>query len=154
MEITVQQVAGVCFSIESHGRRILCDQPLNNGGTGLGLSPPELVLASLGSCAAWCAHRVLTAKSLPATGLVVRVTEEMGTSPVRLDHFRIAITLPPLTDERHASALRSSVEQCLIHYTLLHPPSIQVTASVGDTRGTTDAEPHSSEVVKSAPPPP
>jgi uncharacterized OsmC-like protein len=154
MEITVQQVTGVCFSIESHGRRILCDQPLKNGGTGLGLSPPELLLASLGSCAAWCAHRFLAAKSLPATGLLVTVTEEMATSPVRLDHFRIAITLPPLTDEQHASDLRSSVEQCLIHYTLLHPPSIQVTASVGHISGTADPAPHSSEVVKSAAPAP
>lgn len=139
MEITVQQVTGVCFSVESHGRRIVCDQPLENGGAGLGLSPVELLLASLGSCAAWCAHRYLTAKSLPATGLFVTVTERMGTSPVRLDHFSITIALPPAIDEQNAGGLRSSVEHCLTHYTLLHPPSIQVTVSGAPARRTDDA---------------
>jgi len=126
MEITVQQVTGACFSIESHGRRIICDQPLENGGTGLGLSPPELLLASLGSCAAWCAYQYLQAKHLPATGLIVQVTAERATSPARLDHFGIAVTLPHLADEQHIQGLASSVERCLIHYTLLHPPSIQL----------------------------
>lgn len=126
MEITVEQVAGACFSIESHGRRIICDQPLEKGGTGLGLSPPELLLASLGSCAAWCAHQYLQVRHLPVTGLIVQVAAEPAISPARLDHFRIAITLPHLADEQHIEGLKSSVERCLIHYTLLHPPSIRL----------------------------
>ena len=34
---------------------IVCDQPLDNGGTDAGITPPEFLLGSLGTCAAFYA---------------------------------------------------------------------------------------------------
>lgn len=127
MEINVLHVSGVCFFITCRGHRVICDQPADKGGADSGMTPPELLLASLGSCAAYYAHDYLRARSLPESGIRVNVTAGKTVSPARLDHFRIAVTLPQLLDERHAKGLKASVERCLIHNTLLHPPSIQVT---------------------------
>ena len=126
MEIDVLHLGGVCFSITCRGHRVICDQPPEKGGTDSGMTPPELLLSSLGSCAAYYAHDYLKARSLPATGISVKVTAEKAASPSRLDHFHIAVALPHLLDERHARGLKASVERCLIHNTLLHPPSIRV----------------------------
>ncbi len=90
------------------------------------MTPPELLLASLGSCAAYYAHDYLHARSLRETGIAVKVTAEKALSPARLDHFRIAVAFPQALEERHVRGLKASVEHCLIHNTLLRPPSIQV----------------------------
>jgi uncharacterized OsmC-like protein len=126
MEIDVLHLSGVCFSITCRGHRVICDQPTEKGGADSGMTPPELLLSSLGACAAHYAHDYLQARSLPATGIRVKVTAEKAASPARLDHFRISVALTHLLDERHATGLKASVERCLIHNTLLHPPSIRV----------------------------
>ena len=53
MEVRVSQVEGVKFGIQARGHHVTCDQPVENGGADSGMTPPELLLASLGSCAAF-----------------------------------------------------------------------------------------------------
>src|ERR1035437_8060827 len=55
MEVKVSHVDHVKFSIQSRSHTILCDQPAENGGEDSAMTPPELLLASLGSCAAFYA---------------------------------------------------------------------------------------------------
>ena len=57
--------------------RIVTDQPVASGGDANGPAPPELVLASIGSCAAHYAGEYLRHRSLPLDGLHVRVFAEM-----------------------------------------------------------------------------
>jgi uncharacterized OsmC-like protein len=137
MEINVFHLSNVSFSIACRGHRVICDQPVENGGADSGMTPPELLLASLGSCAAYYAHDYLQARSLPDEGISVKVTAEKAKAPARLDHFRIAVAVPHLLNERHTTGLKTSVERCLIHNTLLHPPSIQVAVSSGSVSGHT-----------------
>ena len=51
MEITVEHLGAVQFEIRARQHTIVCDQPETNGGFDEGMTPPELMLASLGSCA-------------------------------------------------------------------------------------------------------
>jgi putative redox protein len=52
MEVKITHLDQVKFSIQSRSHTILCDQPAENGGEDSGMTPSELLLASLGSCAA------------------------------------------------------------------------------------------------------
>jgi uncharacterized OsmC-like protein len=52
MEVKITHLDQVKFSIQSRSHTILCDQPAENGGEDFGMTPPELLLASSGSCAA------------------------------------------------------------------------------------------------------
>jgi uncharacterized OsmC-like protein len=108
--------------------RIVTDQRVSEGGADAGVTPPELLLASLGSCAGHYAAEYLRARSLPLTGLQVHVFAEKGTRPARVASFRIDVDVPGL-DETHRQGLLRAVKACLIHNTLTMVPAIEVEIS-------------------------
>ena len=125
MEATAEFRGGVKFEIEARGHRVMCDQPAGNGGTDEGMTPPEFLLASLASCAAFYAAQYLRTRQLPADDLKVRVSAEKAQQPARLGSFRIEITQPGL-DERNAAGVLRAAKACLIHNTLLAHPEIEI----------------------------
>lgn len=126
MEIKVTQIEGVKFSIAARSHSIVCDQPAENGGSDAGMTPPELLLASLGSCAAFYAAEYLRTRKLADRGVEVSVTAEKLKPPARLGNFRIQVASPvPLSEEQREGMMRS-VHHCLIHNTLLNPPAIDI----------------------------
>jgi putative redox protein len=136
MEVLANYLGGVKFEACTRGHRIFCDQPLESGGSDLGMTPPELLLASLVTCAAYYFVQYLNARLLPAEHLSVRVTAEKVPKPAHLDSFEIKITVPGL-NERHRLGIQRAVEACLIHKTLLAKPSIETTV---DTKVFTHVE--------------
>jgi len=90
------------------------------------MTPPEFLLASLGTCAGYYAAEYLRARSLPAAGLRVEVKAEKSLRPARLSAFRIAISVPGLEDERHRQGVLRAAQACLVHNTLLHTPAVEV----------------------------
>lgn len=124
MEITVEHLGAVQFEIKARGHSIVSDQPVNAGGFDEGMTPPELLLASLGSCAGFYAAQYLKKHNLAQEGTTVRVTAEKAKDPSRLDNFQIELEIPcALTQVQHAG-IEDAVHHCLIHNTLLHPPRI------------------------------
>jgi uncharacterized OsmC-like protein len=126
MELTVNHLGGVRFLASTTDHQIICDQPVEHGGTGQGMTPPELLLASLGTCAGYYAAEYIRARSLPIEGLSVKVTAEKLTQPARLDHFSIEVQAPGVDDPRHIEGIVRAVNRCLIHNTLHANPEINV----------------------------
>jgi len=131
MEVRVQHLGNVKFEATARGHRVVSDQPPSNGGADEGMTPPELLLASLGTCAGFYAAQYLKTRSLDATGLEVKVTAEKAMQPARLGTFRIEVAVPGL-DAHHEAGVLRAVKACLIHNTLLNAPAIEtvVTAAV------------------------
>ncbi len=127
MELIVNHLGAVQFEIQAREHTIVSDQPAENGGHDEGMTPPELLLASLGSCAAFYAAQYLRKYKLATEGTRVRITADKVKDPAaRIDNFRIEIETPvELTEEQRAGVERS-VHHCLIHNTLLHPPKIAI----------------------------
>jgi uncharacterized OsmC-like protein len=88
------------------------------------MTPPELFLGALGSCAGYYAVQYLDARDLPTLGVAIRVTAEKAKSPARLDDLHITIDYPRDLTTAHRDGLQRAVEKCLIHNTLLHSPRI------------------------------
>ncbi len=133
MHVHVTQLEGVRFVIEARNHCIVSDQPVDNNGTDHGMTPPELMLASLGSCAAFYAAQYLKARNLADKGVEVSVTAEKLKQPARLGDFRIDVSCPvSLTDEQQ-QGLMNSVHHCLIHNTLLSPPEISIGLTCAQT---------------------
>jgi len=130
MEVTVEHLGAVQFEIKARQHVIASDQPAENGGFDEGMTPPELMLAALGSCAAFYAAAYLRKYKLAAKGTKVRVTadkrKDKDNGAVRLDDFHIFVDVPPGLDPKHVEGVERAVHQCLIHNTLLHPPSIAI----------------------------
>lgn len=125
MEVMAEFLGGVKFEVRARGHKIVCDQPADNGGTDAGMTPPEFLLASLATCAAYYAAQYLKTRQLPADALKVRVSAEKAQQPARLGSFRIEITAPGL-DERHQAGVIRAAKACLIHNTLLYQPHIDI----------------------------
>jgi len=130
MNISVDYLGGVRFEVAARGNRIISDQPLENGGTDMGMTPPELLLAALGSCAGYYAAEYLRVRSLPVQGLRVFVHAEKALKPARLSMFRVRVEAPS-ADESHRDALLRTVKHCLIHNTLLQPSNVDVIVETG-----------------------
>jgi putative redox protein len=127
MEVMIQHLGAVQFEIKARQHTIVSDQPPENFGHDEGMTPPELLLASLGSCAAFYAAQYLRKHKLASEGTRVRITADKVKDPVaRIDNFRIEIDSPVELSEQHRAGVEAAVHHCLVHNTLLHPPQIAI----------------------------
>jgi uncharacterized OsmC-like protein len=129
MEARIQHLGGVKFEAVARGHRVICDQPPDNGGSDSGMTPPEFLLVSLGTCAGFYAAQYLKTRSLSAEGLEIKVTAEKAMQPARLGRFRIEVIVPNL-DPAHETGILRAVKACLVHNTLVHTPEIETVVSV------------------------
>ena len=124
MEVTIRHLGTVAFEAAARGHRATCDQPAENGGSDQGMTPPEFLLAALGTCAGYYAAQYLKARGLSAEGLEVKVAAEKALKPARLTDFRIEV-LAPNVPGQHEQALLRAVDTCLIRNTLLNAPTVE-----------------------------
>jgi putative redox protein len=126
LEVITKHLGAVQFEINARDHRVYCDQPIESGGFDEGMTPPELMLASLGACAGYYAIDYLKRSRLPEEEVRVRTTAEKVLGPPRLDGIHIELECPGAVEERHQKGLVEAVRKCLIHNTLLHAPNIRV----------------------------
>ena len=123
MNVTAEYVDGVKFEVSARGHKVFTDQPDGEAGLDRGMTPPELLLASVASCAAHYALMYLQARQLPTAGLRVHVRAEKVKGPARLTNFEIEVELGELP-ERHKEGVLRAMHSCLVHNTLVHTPEI------------------------------
>ncbi|HUI84337.1 MAG TPA: OsmC family protein [Candidatus Binatia bacterium] len=126
MEVVVEHLGAVQFEIKARQHTVICDQPVENNGDDEGMTPPELLLASLGSCAAYYAVDYLKRNRIARDGVKARVSAGKAKGPLRLDDFRIEVEVPGELEENHLQGLEDAVHRCLIHNTLLNPPRMDI----------------------------
>ena len=126
MEVTAKPLDGVRFAATARGHTIVSDQPADNGGADTGMTPPELLLASLATCGAYYAAQYLKTRGIGVDGLEVKVTAEKAKQPARLSAFQIDVVTGVSIDERHREGLLRAVKLCVVHNTLEHAPAIRI----------------------------
>lgn len=131
LEVNVTHLDRVKFAVHSRTHSIICDQPAENGGEDNGMTPPEFLLASLGSCAAFYAVQYLKTRNLAENGVEVSVTADKLKQPSRIGNFRIVVKCPISLTEDQTDGLMRSVHHCLVHNTLLAPPEIKIELAFG-----------------------
>jgi uncharacterized OsmC-like protein len=126
LEVSVEHLGALQFEMKARGHSIVSDQPVENGGFDEGMTPPELMLASLGSCAGFYAVDYLKRQKLATEGTKVRVTAEKAKNPARMDHFKIEVEVAAGLSQEQVKGVEEAVHRCLIHNTLTHPPQIEL----------------------------
>jgi putative redox protein len=126
MEVIVEHLGAVQFEIKARQHTVISDQPADSKGFDEGMTPPELLLASLGSCAAFYAVDYLVRNKIEREGVRTRVTAEKVKGPFRLDNFKIEVEVPGGLDDTQLKGIEEAVHRCLIHNTLLQPPKMEV----------------------------
>lgn len=132
MEVRVKQIDGLRFSVEARSHKVICDQPLENGGQDAGMTPPEFMLGSLGACAEFYAVQYLRSRKIDDAGVEVSVTADKLVKPARLGNFRIRVSCPALLSPEQLEGLQRSVHHCLIHNTLLSLPHMEIELAIAE----------------------
>lgn len=120
----MEHLGGAQFEITARQHRIACDQPPENDGFDEGMTPPELLLASLGSCVGFYAAQYLKKHELATEGTKVLVTAEKAKNPPRMDDFQVEVEIPTALNDEQRAGVEEAIRHCLIHNTLLHAPRI------------------------------
>lgn len=126
MKVTVIHEQKMQFRIQARQHLLLSDQPVENGGEDVGMTPPELFLASLASCAAFYAAQYLAIRNLATGGVEVEIDAEKLREPARLGNLRLRVKSPVALNADQHLGMERAVHRCLIHQTLLQPPSISI----------------------------
>src|SRR5258708_1223203 len=127
MEVTVEHLGSVQFEISARSHSVISDQSVNDGGFDEGMTPPELLLASLGSCGGWWGGEYGGKNKVATEGTGVRGTWDKGKDPVaRMTNFVIGLDAPVELNEAQRKGVEEAVEHCLVHNTLVHPPKIEL----------------------------
>jgi putative redox protein len=127
--VTVSYVPGTTYEtrIDTAELTLIADEPVASGGTGLGPSPYELLLASLGHCTVLTILLYARRKEWPVAGVSVRATHERivvedqsGGEITRRKVERIVqeIALEGDLDNEQRSRLMEIAGKCPVHRTL------------------------------------
>lgn len=116
------------FELQVRGHRLLCDQPVADGGTDQGPTPTELFVASLAACVGFYARRFLARHHLDAAGLRVETHFTMSPDrPARVATITLRLVVPQPLEENRRRALLAVVDHCTVHNSLRIPPHVQIT---------------------------
>ena len=126
MQLTVERLGKVSFTVQTRNHLVLSDQPKDNGGADKAMTPPELFLASLGTCVGYYVVQFCDARHLDTTDMRILVDGEILPNPGRIGKIAIRIALPFELEEQKINALIRAATHCTIHNTLMHPPEIHV----------------------------
>jgi uncharacterized OsmC-like protein len=126
--LNVTHQAADRFELEVRGHRLLCDQPLADGGNDHGPTPTELFVGSLAACVGFYARRYLARHDLEATGLRVEADFTMSPDrPARVNTITLRLLVPrPLSPNRRR-ALLAVVDHCTVHNSIRILPAVRVT---------------------------
>jgi putative redox protein len=129
MQLEIEHMGDVQFSITTRGHTIYTDQPEDNGGFDEGMTPPEMFLGALGACAAFYAVAYLKRHNLPLAGTRVTAEAVKLKAPARLGEMVLRVAVPAGLTEEQQRGVEASVAKCILHNTLHHPPEIRTEIS-------------------------
>lgn len=110
------------------GARLLVDEPVSVGGTGLGPQPTDLFLASISSCFTLALVYAAGRAGLRLTS--VRVVATGTYAGPRFSGIAIHAELGGVDAAEHAGLLAAAERVCYVTNTLRRPPTLTAEASV------------------------
>jgi uncharacterized OsmC-like protein len=116
--ITTHYRGDMLFESVFGNHSLTIDLPAEMGGSDRGPTPPEVFIASLGSCvgafvATYCANT-----GIDAEGLTVDVSYDKADDPSRLVNLRVVVKLPKSEVGRREDALLRVAAHCPVHETI------------------------------------
>ena len=126
MNLMVRHVGNVTFEVECRGHKVTVDQPIEEGGSDTGMTPLELLNASLAACVGYYVALFLQRRGVSVKGLEVSSTWETTESPHRVGRMFVSIKLPAGLSDPQRRALMKTARACTVHNTLSHPPEIAI----------------------------
>ena len=113
------------FTVKCRTHEITIDQPKDNDGDDMGMTPPELLAGSMASCIGFYVARYCQQAKIDTAGLSVSCDWNVGGSPKHMQGFDLNIHLPAVPENRR-KAIEKVAASCLIHATLAQQPEVHI----------------------------
>lgn len=117
-KITTYYKGDMLFESKLGNHSILIDVPATMGGSDRAPTPPELFVASLGSCVGAFVANYCNNAAIDARDMTVDVTFDKLEDPTRLANVKVTVKMPHGTCGRRKEALRRVAENCPVHTTI------------------------------------
>ena len=132
-EVVVKNNTQYKQEITAKSHSFLADVPKDEGGTELGPSPHELLLAALGACTSMTVKMYAERKGYPLEEVTVTLSEEKVPDPENQSRSMPRIVRDvklkgDLTDEQ-VESLKTIADKCPIHKLLSGPKQIDTAVS-------------------------
>lgn len=116
------------MEVDAHikGRTIHTDQPVKDGGGDTGPAPFDLFLASIATCAGYCALRFCERRGVSPLELGVTLEPVRSPESKRISTLRIEVHLPASFPAKYHAALLRAIDQCAVKRTIVDPPELDV----------------------------
>jgi putative redox protein len=128
--LNVTWIRGSQLAVDVRRHRLLVDQPVDEGGDDRGMTPVELLIASLGSCIGHFAARFCDRHHLPADGLRVTMAWDYEERPHRVGRMTAHVHLPPSVAAALEPAMRDRLQKvlegCTVHNSIAITPKIDI----------------------------
>ena len=124
----IEYAGGMKLVVRHRGLEAVTDQPRDQGGDDTAMTPTELFVAALGSCAGVYVLNFAKRHYIPVDGMTIQVEYTYAERPRRVGSVEVRVKMPKRADQQYRAPLQRAAEQCLVHNSLRQPP--QVTISV------------------------
>ena len=131
-------ISGFRTEVSVNGHRFTIDEPIPVGGTDVGPSPYEMLLAALGSCTAMTLRIYADRKKWPLQRAVVKLRHrkvhaqdcvDCEKKPARIDVIDRELVLEGPLDDVQRGKLLEMAQRCPVHQTLAS--AIKVNTTLG-----------------------
>jgi putative redox protein len=122
--VVARRIAGYSHEVDlGDERELVIDEPAEDGGTGTGPRPTQLLASSLAGCTAITIELYANRKGweLPTLEVSVDMKSDPDRNPT---HFAVEVALPAGLDDEQRRKLMVIAEKCPVHKLLEHGAEI------------------------------
>jgi len=128
-DMTIEYAGGLKLVAHRRGHAVVTDQPESDGGENTAMTPTELFIASLATCAGFYVVTFAGRHDVPMEGMTIGVSYTYADRPRRIGSVDIRVKLPQPVDDHLRTSIQRAAEQCLVHNSLRQPPEVTIVAS-------------------------
>ncbi len=135
-QVTVRTEDGFRTDVLANGHSLVLDEPISVGGTNLGPTPYDYLLAALGGCTSITLRMYAARKGWPLESVVVHLNHDKihaedcelcETERGKIDHIVRTIELNGPLNEEQRSRLLAIADKCPVHKTLHSEVHVETT---------------------------
>jgi len=117
-KITTFYKGDMLFESKIGNHSVIVDVPDVMGGSDRGPQPPQLFVASLGSCIGAFVAQYCEKNGIDDEGMTVEISFEKAPDPTRLVNLKAQVLLPNADCSKRIKAIKRVAEHCPVHATI------------------------------------
>ncbi len=125
-KITTYYKGDMLFESKIGKHSVMADVPESMGGQDRAPMPPQLFIASLGTCVGALVAEYCQKVGISTEDMTVDVSFEKAQKPVRLTDVRVTVNLPHGDCSRRLEAIERVAKHCPVHETIETMESVAI----------------------------